>query len=639
MYFKYNVFDKKSDKAVSLNDAKKIVFETDNTFIGEYLDKACAKASDGDVKCTEIKLSVGIPDEIKEKVSSAPGKPYEYDKEGYVIDAGEVTNVYGETERAVIHAISTIKKLVEEGEFVESFIYDKPYVGLRGLHYFIPGRKNFDDFKAMVNDILVPYKYNFVMFEIGGAMEYKKHPEINIEWEKFATRMLTDSGVADKLQHYTYPWAKNAIHPENGGGSYITQDEMRELIKYCKDRGIDIIPEVPTLGHSDYIVRAHPEINERVDDHDPDTYCPSNPKTYEIVFDIIDEVLDVFKDSEYFHIGHDEVVTIGICDKCKGKDPVELFLGDIKKLNDYLLARGKKVMMACDKLTKLYKNGMTCEEANGEPYIDRKGKLCGGLAGYPKDDVRHVPALYSAIDGLPRNIIITDWFWYFKNHFDATFKDHDVVVNNFIGSNFNNWKERTRNGIRLIGTYSSNWGRPDYINMQRNGNICDLIYNAYILWDEDYDDPYKPTLFEKSKVEMHNYYLNSILKVSPDKKYINVTHTTNHEIAYFWFVDGDFVKEEDYYMGDYVVTYADGTTHKEPVYYGENIANENFDIHEKTSALVEVCGMSTPCVIDGKTYYTWTFENPYADKEIKDINFVSSGKFEGAKVYTKEIVY
>ena len=637
MYFKYNVFDKKSDKAVSLNDAKKIVFETDNTFIGEYLDKACAKASDGDVKCTEIKLSVGIPDEIKEKVSSAPGKPYEYDKEGYVIDAGEVTNVYGETERAVIHAISTIKKLVEEGEFVESFIYDKPYIGMRGIHYFVPGRNDFDHFKSLVDDILVPYKYNFLFFEIGGAMEYKKHPKINEEWEKFATRMRAKSGTADKLQHYTYPWSKNAIHPENGGGSYITQDEMRELIKYCKDRGIDIIPEVPSMSHADYIVRAYPELNERVADKDPDTYCPSNPKTYEVLFDIIDEVLDVFDDCEYFNMGHDELVTIGICDKCKEKDPVELFAYDINKIYNYLAEKGKKVIIACDKFTKLYKDGKTFEEANGEPYIDAKGKLCGGLAGYPEGDERHVPALWPTLDKISKDLIIHDWYWSFN--FDDTFSDHDVFFANFNIVNFKNWKYRTQNKIRLKGISCSNWGRPDYQNLQRNCILADLILNAHAGWNEDYDDENLPELFKRMKTELNEYYKKCVLKMSDDKKYITVTHTTNHSIPFRSFYDGDFVTDEKYKLGDYVVTYADGSKHTEKVLYGEAISNENLDMNIVRGAQIEVCAATVPCVIDGKTYYTWVFENPYADKEIKDIKFVSSGIFPDANVYTKEITY
>ncbi|MBR6793073.1 MAG: hypothetical protein IKM48_01800, partial [Clostridia bacterium] len=37
------------------------------------------------------------------------------------------------------------------------------------------------------------------------------------------------------------------------------------------------------------------ELNERKEDAYHDTYCPSNPKTYEVLFDILDEVCDVFE--------------------------------------------------------------------------------------------------------------------------------------------------------------------------------------------------------------------------------------------------------------------------------------------------------------------------------------------------------
>ena len=635
MYFDYNVFEKKSDKLLILKGAKLNNIKTSNAFIGEYLEKVCSIDVDAtdSVKCTEVNLNLGIPDDI---VSELGGK-YQSNEEGYVIDAGEVINVYAETERAVIHAICTIRQLIGSGEFTECFIYDRPHIPTRGYRFFLPGRKGIQDFKAFVDNLLVPYKYNYMVLEIGGGLEYKKHPQINIEWEKFAQAMQKDSGIADKLQHFTYPWSKNAIHPEVGGGSYITQEEAREIEDYCADRGIEICPMIPTLSHADYIVRAYPEINERVEDKDPDTYCPLHPKTYEIVFDIIDEVLETFKRTKRVFIGHDEVVTIGICDRCKDKDPVDLFIGDIEKIHNYLKEKGMQTIVACDKFTKLYKDGLSCEEANGEPYIDKKGKLCGGLQGFEKGDPRYVPALHTAIDRLPRDIVVSDWYWRFN--FDKTFKDHRVIVHNFRGRNFVNWKKRTTEDINIIGITTSYFGRMDYKNYQKNMAICDIMYNSYIGWSENYDDCDKGRVFANTLAEMNEYYRNYILKVSPDKKYIDITHSTNHAIPYRVFWDGDFVKDEDYYMGDYVIAYTDGTIYKEPVYFGANISNCDIDVTEDTGTLVEVSGMTVPCTIDGKAYYTWTFENPYADKEIKDITFVSSDKFPDAKVYTKEIKY
>ena len=148
----------------------------------------------------------------------------------------------------------------------------------------------------------------------------------------------------------THPqWAKNSIHADNGGGSFITQDEMREIIAYCREREIEVIPEVPSLSHSDYIVMAHPDLNERKEDTYPDTYCPSNPKSYEILFDILDEVIEVFH-PEYVNIGHDECYTLAKCDRCKGKAPADLYVEDITKINNYLNARDIKAIMWGEKV-------------------------------------------------------------------------------------------------------------------------------------------------------------------------------------------------------------------------------------------------------------------------------------------------
>ena len=138
---------------------------------------------------------------------------------------------------------------------------------------------------------------------------------------------------------------------ENGDGGYLSQDELRGLIQYCKERGFEVIPEVPSLGHCDYLMMGNPDIAERADDPYPDTYCPSNPKSYQILFDVIDEIIDVFEPS-IMNIGHDEYYTIGVCEKCRGKSGADLFSADVNKIADYLAAKNVRTMIWGDKLLK-----------------------------------------------------------------------------------------------------------------------------------------------------------------------------------------------------------------------------------------------------------------------------------------------
>ncbi len=636
MFFDYRVLNKTGNKKLYLNDASVQMYKTENEYVGKYLNEICAMSAkaEGADECKYIIVELGLSEDVKAKIN-ALGEKYDYNDEAYYIELGEKTLICGETERAVIYALETVKRFILDDELSQMTLFDYPAIAKRGFHSFVPGRDQLDDYKKMIDNLLVYYKFNFIMFEVGGAMEYKRHPKINEEWSKFSQAMLADSGIADKLQHYTYPWSKNAIHPENGKGSFLTQEEMKDLVMYCRERGLDVIPEVPSLSHADYIVRAYPEINERVADRDPDTYCPSNPKSYEIMYDILDEVAEVFDGSEYVAIGHDELVTIGICDKCKGKDPATLFASDVKKLYDYITKKGMKVMMYGDKFTKLYKDGKSFEESNGEPYIDNKGKLCGGLAGYPEGDERHVPALFHSLELMPKDIIILDWYWSFN--FDETFKERTVMYANFKANSFKNWKARMHRE-NLIGICESNWGPNDYNNMQRNNIFNSMMFNAYTSWSKNYDDSLRDEASNKVLLELNAYYRNFILKYSKDKKYISVCHTTDHYMPFRSFYDGDFVKEEDYHMGDYVVEYADGSSMTEPVIYGKNISNCKLDIDKHKSALCNVSGATVAEAFGEDMYYHWMFENKYPDKEIKEIKFVTSGKFD-ADVTTKTIHY
>jgi hexosaminidase len=104
------------------------------------------------------------------------------------------------------------------------------------------------------------------------------------------------------------------LHEQGSQGSYYTQAEMRDLIRYAADRGIRMVPEFDMPGHSVSWLVGYPEISStpgpfRVAEHwgilDP-TMDPSKEKTYEFLNEFIDEMASIFPD-RYFHIGGDEV--------------------------------------------------------------------------------------------------------------------------------------------------------------------------------------------------------------------------------------------------------------------------------------------------------------------------------------------
>jgi hexosaminidase len=104
------------------------------------------------------------------------------------------------------------------------------------------------------------------------------------------------------------------LHEMGSDGFYYTQEEMRDVIAYARDRGIRVVPEFDMPGHSTAWFVGHPElasgkgpyeIERKWGIFDP-AMDPTNEKVYKFLDELIGEMAKVFPD-HYFHIGGDEV--------------------------------------------------------------------------------------------------------------------------------------------------------------------------------------------------------------------------------------------------------------------------------------------------------------------------------------------
>jgi hexosaminidase len=104
------------------------------------------------------------------------------------------------------------------------------------------------------------------------------------------------------------------LHELGSDSLYYSQDEIRDLIVYARDRGIRVVPEFDMPGHSTAWFVGHPElasgkgpydIERRWGIFDP-AMDPTNEKVYKFLDDLIAEMARIFPD-HYFHIGGDEV--------------------------------------------------------------------------------------------------------------------------------------------------------------------------------------------------------------------------------------------------------------------------------------------------------------------------------------------
>lgn len=173
------------------------------------------------------------------------------------------------TPQGIYNGIQTLLQLMRDNVFVDaSEITDWPAFAWRG--FMVDVGRNFQSVKLLKQqiDVMAAYKLNIFHF----------HPTEDIAW---------------RLESKLYP---QLTAPENmlrDKGEYYTESDLKELINYCKERYITLVPEIDMPGHSAAFKRAM-----GVD--------MQSDEGLEIVKNIIKEFCATY-DVPYLHLGADEV--------------------------------------------------------------------------------------------------------------------------------------------------------------------------------------------------------------------------------------------------------------------------------------------------------------------------------------------
>jgi hypothetical protein len=90
----------------------------------------------------------------------------------------------------------------------------------------------------------------------------------------------------------------------------LTPEQARDLARYAQQRGVELIPEIESFGHTRYVTGAPPyaALADRMPGGDPDfsAVTPVSPQTLKLMSDLYREVAEIFP-SRYLHGGCDEV--------------------------------------------------------------------------------------------------------------------------------------------------------------------------------------------------------------------------------------------------------------------------------------------------------------------------------------------
>ena len=261
--------------------------------------------------------------------------------EGYILNVNnKMVVIGGWDDPGAFFGFQSLRQLIQKGngKSIQGLkVRDWPNMPFRGIRLYVPGPENIAFFKRFLKDFMALYKYNKVIMEVN-CMRLDKHPEVNAGWIEFSKYMQYTRSNSTLGLHGE---EKNSSHYDAGDGYILEKSEVRDIVKYANQNFIEVIPEIPSLTHGYYLLTRHPELAEYPGDMWPYTYCPSNPATYDLMFDVYDEYMEVIK-PKMVHIGHDEWwgAPLDVCPRCKGKDHSELFAQDISKIHQLFCRKG-----------------------------------------------------------------------------------------------------------------------------------------------------------------------------------------------------------------------------------------------------------------------------------------------------------
>jgi hypothetical protein len=245
---------------------------------------------------------------------------------------------------------------------------DSPYM-VKGFAIAAPKPNGVADFVKFINEELAPRKINTLILRVDYGYQFKSHPE------------LRDSAA-------------------------LSKSDVRKLVEACKKNNISIIPQINLLGHQSWagktgmLLKAYPEFDEtpwvlmpapadykwpNADNLYCRSYCPLHPGVHKVLFDVIDEIMDVFE-AHAFHAGMDEVFYLGMdkCPRCAGRDKAVLFANEVQTIRDHLAERNQELWIWGDRL------------------IDGRTTGIGEWAASYNDT-------HKAVDMIPRDVVICDW--------------------------------------------------------------------------------------------------------------------------------------------------------------------------------------------------------------------------------------
>ncbi len=277
-------------------------------------------------------------------------------------------------------------------------VVDQPRFRYRGMHLDVSRHFMPVEFVKKYIDLMSQYKFNTFHWHLtddqGWRIEIKKYP------------LLTDIGSKRSESHlgpYTTTF-KGDGRPVEG---FYTQEQIREVVKYAKERYITVIPEIELPGHASAALAAYPQYGCKADHKYNvqktwgifnEVYCPTD-ETFKFLEDVLDETISLFPDSPYIHIGGDEVLKdhwkespyvqeLKKRENLKDEHEVQSYF--VRRIEKFINSRGKKIIG----WDEILEGGL----APNATVMSWRGMKGGIEAAKAKHDVIMTPTDFSYLD-------------------------------------------------------------------------------------------------------------------------------------------------------------------------------------------------------------------------------------------------
>lgn len=316
------------------------------------IDDSCIKNENGSIK-------------IRLKIEDAP-KGIKNSEQAYSIKViNNSINVTGFGTLGLYYGVLTLKQCLKPEKNVLKLpcmeIFDWPDLKTRG--HFMESRygsnlMTVDDWKYLV-DYMSNMKMNQLVISVYGCWCVQYDGRVS-EYLYVPIKKYPKLKTPVVIRYYS-PKEGRWIHEEQLPPIFA-QDFFGEIIKYGKTKGVTVFPLFNSYGHNTLIPAQYPEVSAKDENGEPSLtgFCTSNPKTYEMLFSIYDEIIDRYlipNGIDSFHIGLDEVwdgIALNAndifkvrspwckCPKCKDVSHKQLFINHAAKILKHLKNRGMK---------------------------------------------------------------------------------------------------------------------------------------------------------------------------------------------------------------------------------------------------------------------------------------------------------